>query len=122
MAYVHVLVGGDSGGSGVVHFAMPTGNNAMGVPWKTCYQFSLGGRIPTSKITVVGNGLGQITQQELNQIQSSDVVEVDFTYGVDPDMTDEQKLGNIDIYAGRVVEDFKVGLMENYKYYGLTRP
>ena len=126
MASVHTLTAGGPPGqetyNAVAHFAMPTGSNLIGVPWKTCYVASFQGRPITSQLKVVGNGAGQITQQELNQITSGDIIELPFTFGFDPGLTDAEKMTVIDGYAARSIDEFKSGFTQTFRYYGLTRP
>jgi hypothetical protein len=123
MPSVHILSSSDPDVyNAVAHFAMVVGNNSAGVPWKTCYLASFNGNTPTSLLKVIGNGAGQITQQELNTIQSGDVIEVRFTFGDDTSLDATGRLALIDTYAARAVNDFKTNFAANFKYYGLTRP
>jgi hypothetical protein len=122
MPTVHTLTAtGSDSYDAVAHFPMPVGNNAAGVPWKTCYIASFQGQPITSRLKIVGNGPGQITQQELNQITNGDVIEITFNYGFDQSWPDAQKLANIDIYSSRAINDYKDYFAELFKYYGFTR-
>lgn len=128
MPFVHVLnaypVGtiGQETYEAVAHIAMPVGNNSAGVPWKTCYVSSFQGQPIVSQLKVVGNGPGQITQQELNSIQAGDIIEIGFQFGFADAVTDAEKLAKIDLYANRKIDEFKSNFAIAFKYYGLTRP
>lgn len=126
MAKAHILDRiGDSGidYNAVAHFAMPVGNNSVSVPWKTCYLASFGAKTPTSLIAVVGNGAGQITQNELNQITSGDLIEIRFTYSDYPEsVTLAQKNAVIDDLAQRAINEFQLAFSGRFAYYGYTRP
>lgn len=125
MATIHILDRIGTSGSdynAVVHFAMPQGVNAVGVPWKTCHLASKGASPPKSRLTVVGSGPGQITQGELNDITRGDVVEEWFTYSdYEEAVTQEQKDRVMDDLAKRAVDAFTEGFIGKFKYYGYTR-
>lgn len=117
----------------VAHFAMPTGNNSVSVPWKTCYlaATTMGGsysgtpndaKQPTSVMPSSGNNNpapGKIGNAELSQINSGDVIEIRFQAGIEAaDVADPNP--KLNLFADRAIAAFKAGFDEAYKYYGYT--
>jgi hypothetical protein len=78
MSKIHVLEGSTVGYQAIIHFAVPAGNNAVGNTWKSCIAASGGTK---STAMSIGNGVGQITQAEADQIAAGDVLEVSTTIG-----------------------------------------
>jgi hypothetical protein len=121
MAHIHVLdnAGGDNFNA-LVHIAVPAGNNSVGVSWKTCWLASLGAAAPASKL-LVGNGPGQISQAESNQISGGDLMEFDFQFTDDPNSTQATRDANIDAVALSVQTQRLADLRSRFKFYGYTR-
>jgi hypothetical protein len=110
----------------VVHFGMPVGTNAVGTPWKSCYLAwyakQHNGSQPQSRLRV-GTGSGEISQSVVNLIATGDLIEIGFTYGDDPAVTDvNAKNVLIDTYANRAIDEFTANISQQFKYYGYTRP
>lgn len=116
MSKVHVLTGISGRYSVVLHGTVPSGNNAVGVSWKTCL---LNGSSKTS-VLPVGTGAGQIAQAELTQIESGDVVEYSWdipTNGNGSALSEASvtALANAEIIARNLENAVK------YKYFGYTQ-
>ena len=56
MAKIHILdrVGTGNDFNAIAHFAVPTGNNAVSVPWKTAYLASFGSSAPSFVLSITG--------------------------------------------------------------------
>lgn len=118
MAKIHILRGsGNNIYTVAVHATVPVANNAAGVPWSDCIKNA--GLATT--IMTVGNGAGQITQSEANQIAAGTVIESSFVYQDDPTRTTAERLADIDIRAQQSVDTLLSRLAEELKLFGLTR-
>lgn len=123
MAKVHVLDTDPNGNINcVAHFLMPTGNNNVNVPWKTCYLASFGTVAPTSLLVSSGNNNpapGKIGTTELTQIQSGDIIEQQFQFGDSPELTTlalkEQRANEL---ADRKINEFKSNFAAKFAFYG----
>jgi len=74
MALIHILENSDPGGCRcVLHAAVPDGQNAAGYAWKDLLLAT--GQIGTSCLTK-GIGPGQITANELAQIEQGKLIEL----------------------------------------------
>lgn len=123
MSSVHVLENrqGTQNYRCVLHVTMPTGNNAVGTLWQTCYLTQF---LPGAPATVlsVGNGAGQIPQNEANQIASGALIEHEFEITDLPaSATQTQRDDNIDAIAASVRATKIAELKDKFKYYGYTR-
>jgi len=116
VAKYHVL---DSGAA-VAHFAMPSGNNDAGTPWKTCYLASFGANSPTTRL-MVGNGTGQIQQQEANQIGSGDLIELLFNFSDDPTLTLQQRQALLSTLGQRAIDEYTAQFASRFRLYGYTQ-
>lgn len=118
MSKIHILTG--NGGNlftAVVHSPTPVGNNSAGVSWATAIQNS--GMATT--ILPVGNGAGQNTQSEANQIAAGTVFETVVPYEDDPNRTNAERLADLDLRASQAVAEQQAGLQAKLKFFGLTR-
>lgn len=122
MPKIHILeqAGGVNLYDGVAHVATPTGNNAVGTPWKTCFLASSGATAPVSRL-LVGNSAGKITQAEANQITAGDLLEIGFTFADDPALDTTTRQARITLLADRRVAEFQAEFAERFKYYGYTQ-
>ena len=117
MARLHIL---ESGGMNIytviVHAPTPNGNNSAGVSWATAIQNS------GSNITqmTVGNGPGQITNSEANQVTAGTVIEAPFQWGDDPNWTNQERQNDLAIRATQAVNAVTAELQTRLKYYGHT--
>lgn len=129
MSRVHVL--DNSGGNNfnaVTHVAVPTGNNSVGVPWKTCWLASLGAVPPSSMLlttTLQGgnatNDPGKITSGEADSIRAGDLMEFQFQFTDEPQSTQAARDANIDAVALSVVTNRLNEFKDRFKFYGYTR-
>jgi hypothetical protein len=122
MATVHVMEYiGASSYRFVLHVPMPAGNNAVGTPWKTCY---LAGFLPKTPVTAmpVGNGPGQISQNEANSISSGDLMEFDVFFTVEPGADTARRNAVIDSTASDIRNTKLAELQERLQFFGYTRP
>jgi hypothetical protein len=121
MATVHVLE--NAGGANyrcVLHVATPAGNNAAGTSWKTCWLATF---LPGTPATVlsVGNGAGQISQNESNSIGAGDLMEFDFIFTDDPALNTADRNALIDAVALSIKTQKLAELQARLKFYGYTR-
>jgi hypothetical protein len=100
----------------VVHAPTPNSNNAAGVPWATAIANS--GRAISS--LPVGNGPGQITQSELNQVQAGTLIEARFQWGDDPSWTNQQRQDDLQVRAQQAVQEVTALLQQQLKFFGFT--
>lgn len=117
MARMHIL---QSSGlnvySVVVHATTPGGNNSAGVAWTTALQNS--GLAVTQM--VVGNGPGQITQAEANQIAAGTLVEASFAWEDNPAWTNQQRLDDLELRATQAVNEVLADYAARLKFFGHT--
>jgi hypothetical protein len=121
MATVHVLE--NAGGANfrcVLHVATPAGTNAVGTTWKTCYLATF---LPGAPATVlsVGNGAGQISQNESNSIGAGDLMEFEFLFTDDPALDTAGRNALIDAVALYIKNQKLAELQARLKFYGYTR-
>lgn len=122
MAFVHVLqnAGGDNF-TAIAHVATPVGNNFFGTPWKTCWLVSFGASTPKSRL-IVGNGPGQISQSESNQISGGDLMEIEFIFTDDVALNAADRNSMIDYVANQTITQRLAEFRQMFKLYGYTRP
>ena len=119
MSKIHVLTGSGSNlYTVVVHIAAPVGNNSAGVSWVDALKNS--GRATESLLTV-GNGAGQITQAELNQIQAGTLIEGAFQWGDNPGWTNAQRIADLDIRATQLTNELLARYAAELKFFGFVR-
>lgn len=126
MATVHVLenLAGGQNYSAVTHVATPTGNNAVGTPWKTCWLATFLPGTPSSRLPSTGNANtqpGQISATEANQIAAGDLMEFSFIFTDDPLLTTAQRNAMIDAAALASRTAQLADLQQRFTYYGYTR-
>lgn len=118
MAKIHVLeLSGNNVYTVVVHATTPAGNNGAGTAWSVAVANS--GRNTT--IMAVGNGAGQITQAEANQIAAGTIIEGVMQWGDDPAWTNAQRIADLDLQANQLVTELLARYQEELKYFGFTR-
>jgi hypothetical protein len=112
MAKVHVLDGHDGSYRVVLHALMPSGNNAAGHPWQTCW-INAGRNVSSMP---VGPGPGQILQSELNSVEAGTVIEftASLRAGTATTLAGLVAMANLEI-AAQLAEAQKV-----YEHYGRT--
>jgi hypothetical protein len=118
MAKIHVLAGGSNNVyTVVVHAPTPAGSNAAGVLWSDALKNS--GR--AKSILTVGNGPGQITQAEMNQVTSGSLIEGNFQWGDDPNWDNATRQSDLDLRATQLTNDLLAQYGAELKYFGFTR-
>lgn len=117
MAAIHILAGDTAGFyTAVVHAAAPVGLNEAGVTWADAIQAS--GRATT--VMRVGDGAGQITPAEASDIASGAVIEVTFSWGVDPAWTPEQRQTDLEFRAAQSVAEQIDRYQRELRFFGAT--
>lgn len=121
MARVHVL---DSSGSNtrlVFHIAIPsTGNNSIGVQWRTAVKFGVG-PFPRASSMVVGTDPGQITSAENVQISNGEVVEYVETVYVPEGMNTAAANAFLDLLHADRTTTLLANLQKDLRYFSFTR-
>lgn len=117
MARLHILQSsGNNLYNVVVHAPTPAGSNAAGVLWSDAIKNS--GLAVTSM--TVGNGPGQISSAESNQVAAGTVIEAPFPWGDDPNWTNQQRLDDLNVRAQQAVNDVSAVLQARLRYFGRT--
>lgn len=118
MSKIHVLQGaGPNLYQVVIHAPAPVGNNDAGVSWATAISNS--GH--NTSVMPVGNGPGQISQAELNQIQSGSVIEGTFVWQNDLTWTPTERAADLDLRATQLAADLSANYLANLRLFGMTR-
>ena len=88
MANIHVLAGqGNDTYLAVVHIAVTSGNNLVGIPYRT----ALANSGLNTTIMIEGSGAGQIATAEKNSLLSGSIYEVSFFFGNNPVWTTTER-------------------------------
>lgn len=112
---IHVLDGDENGIFRViVHAPVPAGNNSAGVSWADAIKNS--GRAVTA--LTVGNGAGQITSTEANQIAAGTLVEATASVAIYPGMTPQEIADRLNFEATQAVALLQASLSKQLKYFG----
>ena len=122
---VHVLtasgVGDDALFSAVAHALTPAGNNDSGTSWKAALVAS---GMAKTQMQSVGTGPGQITQAEKDLIESGDIFEVRFSFGLKDDsgtvLTGQNLIDRLMIFADREIQKRKDQLAVQLRYFGFS--
>lgn len=101
----------------VVHAPVPAGNNSAGVAWSTALSNS---GIAGTQMTV-GNGPGQISQAESNDVNGGTVIEATFSFTDDPNLSAAERNARLDFEATKLVAETQVELQRRLKYFGAVR-
>jgi len=101
----------------VVHEVTPAGNNSAGVTWVSAIVAS--GR--NQSILTVGNGPGQIGQNEMNSILAGTVIEASFEFQDDPAWSPAERTAALDQVAGQTIAEMLAQYSADLKWYGATR-
>lgn len=118
MAKIHVLsASGPNVYTVAIHATTPAGNNLAGNSWATCIQNS--GR--AGSVMPVGNGPGQITQSEMNQVTSGAIFESVMQWGDDPAWSNAERQADLDLRASQLVAETLAKLQTDLRYFGFTR-
>ena len=117
MARIHVLSGGTNNVyQAVVHANTPAGNNSAGTPWADAIKNS--GRATT--VMEIGNGPGQISQSESNNIAAGTVIEGTFAWGDDPAWTTQQRVSDLNLRASQLVTELLDQYQRELRFFGAT--
>lgn len=116
MAARHVLEGDGNTYKVVCHVATPLGNNAVGNAWSAVI---VAAGINKS-ILPVGNGLGEITTAENNQITAGTLLEVVLNIKVPNIGTLVQKQAALNNGTANGVAEELAKLQATYNFYGYT--
>lgn len=100
----------------VVHAATPAGNNSAGITWKAALAGS-GLNVTTLPI---GNGVGQITTAEANQVSSGDLIEARFQWGDDPTWDNATRTADLNVRAQQAVDQTIAEYGRRLKFFGHT--
>jgi hypothetical protein len=100
-----------------VHAPTPAGNNTAGVSWASAVQAS--GR--NTSILTVGNGVGMIQQNEMNQITSGAIIEGVMQWQDTPNATLAELQADLDTRASQLVAELLSRYSVELRYFGFTR-
>ena len=118
MAKIHVLEAGAVNTYRVaVHIATPAGNNSAGVAWSAAVANS--GRANT--VLSEGNGPGQISTAEMNQIQNGSLIEGVFDFTDNPADDAATRNARLDQVATQTTNELLARYQRELKYWGATR-
>lgn len=99
-----------------VHAPTPNGNNSAGVSWATALVNS--GRAVTTM--AIGNGAGQITTAEANQVASGALIEATFQWDDNPAWANPERLADLDLRATQAVAATLADYAQRLKQFGRT--
>ena len=117
MARLHILQSsGNNLYNVVVHAPTPAGNNSAGVSWAVALQNS---GLALTTMTI-GNGAGQISQSEANQIAAGTTVEAPFQWGDDPTWDNPTRLADLNTRAQQAVDAVLADYAARLKHFGRT--
>lgn len=118
MAKIHILTGGGNNlYTAVIHTATPAGNNTAGIAWSTALQNS--GMATT--VMPIGNGAGQISQSESNQIAAGTLIEATTVWQNDPAWNTAERNADLDLRATQAVTEKLAALQVALALFGATR-
>jgi len=98
----------------IVHSPTPAGNNSAGVAWVAA---NLASNVSVTQMSI-GNGVGQITNAEANQVAAGTVMETAFQWGDDPAWTNAERLADLEIRAAQAVNDAVMTMQARLKQFG----
>lgn len=118
MARIHVLQAvGVNLYQVVVHDATPAGTNSANVSWAT----AIGNSGLAQTVMTEGNGAGQISTNEKNQVLGGSLIEGVFQFQDDPSMTPAQRNAALDAVANQTIAELQARYASLLKYFGATR-
>lgn len=100
----------------VVHAPTPAGNNSAGVAWSDALKNS---GLAVSSM-VVGNGPGQITTAENNNVVGGTVIEARFVWGNNPAWTQAERNADLALRANQAVQSVLADYQQRLAFFGLT--
>lgn len=119
MSRMHVLAGSSTGNlfTVVVHAPTPAGNNVAGVSWKVALGNS---GLQAASALPPGNGPGQISAAEANQVTGGDLIEAVVPWEDDPTWTPAQRQADLNARATIAVNQTLADYQQRLKYFGFT--
>jgi hypothetical protein len=115
MARIHILTGSTGGVyTAVVHTATPAGNNVANVLWSDALKNS--GRAVT--VMTVGNGAGQISQAEANQIAAGTLIEGVFQWGDNAAWSNAERQADLNIRANQLIAEMLAQYQMELRLFG----
>lgn len=115
MSRLHIQAGDGGNRFNVIcHAPTPVGNNAAGVSWATAIKNS---SAPVTSMTI-GNGPGQISTAESNDVANGAVIEVSFPLDDDPTWDAAARTANINAVAIDAMIRTVVLMQARLKYFG----
>lgn len=118
MAKIHILAGGGNNVyTAVIHAAVPAANNTAGTPWSDALKNS--GMATT--VMTVGNGPGQISNNEATNIANGALFEAVIQWQNDPNWTTQQRAADLDQRASDAVAEKQAELQAKLALFGATR-
>ncbi len=100
----------------IVHAPTPAGNNSAGVAWSTAIQNA---GLAGTQMTV-GNGAGQITSNESNQVSAGTVIEASLPWEDNPAWDAATRLADLNARAAIAVNSAIADLSARLKWFGQT--
>ena len=100
----------------IIHFDVPTGNNAVGFSWKNIVLAL--GRNTTSMVE--GSGIGQISTTEKASVVAGDILELSISV-TDHGGNASQRAAAIDEQVAAIIVDESSRLKQEFNFYGMTR-
>lgn len=116
MAQVHILGGGNNIYTVVVHATTPAGSNSAGVLWTDAIKNS--GK--AKSVLTVGNGAGQITNNEMNQVTAGAIIEATTVWQDDPLWTQAQRDADLSTRSAQFIAQVIADLQAELKFFGRT--
>lgn len=117
MARIHVLqAAGVDTYTVVVHAPTPAGNNSAGIAWST----ALANAGLATTVMTVGNGPGQISQSEANQIAAGTVLEGTMQWGDNPAWTNAERQADLALRANQLIAELQARYAAQLKFFGAT--
>lgn len=115
MSRMHILEkGGGNVYTVVVHAPMPAGNNLAGVSWATA---SVNAGLQQSSMAL-GNGPGQISNSENNDVANGTLIEATFPWGDNPAWTPAERAADLAIRAQQAVDAVTQDRIDRLQWYG----
>jgi hypothetical protein len=114
---MHILTGSYGGIYRViVHAPTPAGTNGAGVLWSDALKNS--GRAITRM--TVGNGAGQITNAEANNVAAGSVLEAEFNWQDDPNWNALERTADLNLRATQAVTEILDVMTHELRQFGQT--
>jgi len=115
MARLHVMTGNGSNTFTVVcHSPTPAGNNSAGVSWATAIKNAFN---PVTNMSI-GNGSGQISTNESNDVAAGNVIETTFQFDDNPSWDSATRTAQLNLIAGDAVTRVQNDYAARLKWFG----